>query len=56
MRIRGIIRDILSIYVGFRLIKGYLFKNFQFDIYIFIAAFILFVFGIWFLIERILDL
>ncbi|MEM5874431.1 MAG: hypothetical protein QW641_00675 [Candidatus Aenigmatarchaeota archaeon] len=52
MRIRGIIRDILSIYIGFRIIEAYIFGNFELDIYVFIAAVILLIFGVWFIIER----
>ncbi len=53
MGFRGIIRDILSIYLGYEIIKGALFGNFELHIWIVLAAIILLIFGMWFILERI---
>lgn len=53
MGIRGIIRDVLSIYLGFEILRGYLFKSFQINDAILIAALALFLLSIWFILERI---
>ena len=51
MGIRGIIRDIISIYLGVEIIRGYLFGQF-FMLNISVAGMALFVLAVWFLLER----
>jgi hypothetical protein len=53
MGIRAIVRDILGIYLGFEIIRGATTGDFVFHIGIIISAILLFIFGIWFLLERI---
>lgn len=53
MGFRGIIRDLLSIYIGYEIIKGYIYKNFDFSLTLLIATLALFILSIWFILERI---
>lgn len=53
MGIRGIVRDIISIILGFQIIAGAMSGNFTIDTTILVEAIILFLFGIWFLLERV---
>lgn len=53
MVLRGLIRDILCIYLGYEIIKGYIFGNFSISATVFISSTILFILSIWFLLERI---
>lgn len=53
MVIRAIIRDIIGIYLGYEIIRGYISHSFVIKPAILVAAGILLLFGIWFLLERI---
>ena len=52
MGIRGIVRDIIGIYVGYEIVRAFVSNNFVFGRGVLIAGALLFVFGIWFLLER----
>ncbi|MDI6806656.1 MAG: hypothetical protein QMD14_02460 [Candidatus Aenigmarchaeota archaeon] len=52
MGLRGIIRDFVGIYLGYRIISAHLFGNLEIDWSILLCAVILLLFGIWFLLER----
>lgn len=52
MGLRGIIRDILSIYIGFKLIVIWIFKT-QLTSDIVIVSAVLLLIAIWFILERI---
>ena len=52
MVIRAVARDILGIYLGYEIIKGYIQHNFAINTFILLAAAILLIFGVWFLLER----
>jgi hypothetical protein len=51
MGIRGIIRDIVSVYLGFEIIRGYFIGELAM-LNISIAGMILFGVAVWFLLER----
>jgi len=51
MGFRGILRDVLSLYLGFEIIRGYLSGQF-FVVNISIVGLVLFVLALWFLLER----
>jgi hypothetical protein len=54
MGLRAIVRDILGIYVGYEIVRAFIFKDFNFgNTALLIAAIILLAFGAWFLLERI---
>jgi len=53
MGIRAIIRDFLGIYLGYEILKGYLYKRFQINDFILLTALAMLVLSIWFLLERI---
>ena len=53
MGIRGVIRDIAGIYLGFEIVRGYITHNFTLTPYILIAGSILLLLGLWFILERI---
>lgn len=53
MGIRGIVRDIVGILLGIEIISGAMSGSFTIDAIVIIEAIILFVFGIWFLLERV---
>jgi len=53
MGVRGVIRDLLSIYIGYEVIKGYIYKNFDFNITLLIATLALLILSIWFILERV---
>ena len=53
MGIRGVIRDIVGIYLGFEIVRGYLSHNFTLTPYILIAGLVLLILGLWFVLERI---
>ena len=53
MGVRGIVRDVVGILLGFEIIAGSLGGHFSIDAKVLIEAVILFVFGIWFLLERV---
>lgn len=53
MGIRAIIRDFLGIYLGYEILKGYLYKSFQINDFILLTALAMLVLSIWFLLERI---
>ena len=52
MSVRGFIRDIISIYLGYEVIRGYVTGSFA-TTNIYIAALVLFAFSVWFVLERI---
>jgi len=52
MGIRGIVRDIAGIYLGVEIVRGAITNTFTINKYILIAALILLIFGIWFILER----
>jgi len=52
MGVRGILRDIVSVYLGIEIIRGYVTGKF-FVANISVAGIVLFVIAIWFLLERI---
>jgi hypothetical protein len=51
MGIRGIIRDIVSVYLGFEIMRGYLTGEF-YMLSISVAGMVLFGLALWFLLER----
>lgn len=53
MGVRAILRDLLSLYLGYEILRGYFFGNFVLTSTVAIAAAALFVLAIWFLLERI---
>mgnify|MGYP000119369794 CR=1 FL=1 len=53
MGIRGFIRDLIGIYLGFEIIKGAITKHFELTMPIIVCAVILLALGIWFILERI---
>jgi hypothetical protein len=53
MGLRGIVRDIVGILLGFQIISGALSGSFAIDSVVVIEAIILLVFGVWFILERI---
>ena len=53
MGLRGIVRDIVGILLGFQIISGALSGSFTIDSVVVIEAIILLVFGVWFILERI---
>ena len=53
MGVRGIVRDIAGIYLGFEIVRGLITDNFVLSKYIIIAGLVLLIFGIWFFLERI---
>jgi len=53
MGLRGIVRDIIGILLGFQIISGALSGSFTIDSVVVIEAIILLVFGVWFILERI---
>lgn len=53
MGVRGIIRDVIGVYIGFEVLRGYIYKSFQINQYILISAIILFILSIWILLEKI---
>jgi hypothetical protein len=53
MGFRGIIRDILGIYLGYEILKGALSGSFELHIWIIFSAVVMLIFGIWFILERI---
>ena len=53
MGVRAILRDLLSLYLGYEIIRGYLFGNFVLTSQIVIAAVALFALAVWFILERI---
>ncbi|MEM5772691.1 MAG: hypothetical protein QXL86_00460 [Candidatus Aenigmatarchaeota archaeon] len=53
MGVRGFIRDIVGIYLGFEIIKGAITKHFEITIPIIACGLILLGFGIWFILERV---
>jgi uncharacterized protein YjaZ len=54
MVIRAVIRDMLGLYLGYEILKGYLYpKSFQITDYILLAALAMFLMSIWFFLERV---
>jgi hypothetical protein len=53
MGLRGIVRAIVGILLGFQIISGALSGSFTIDSVVVIEAIILLVFGVWFILERI---
>lgn len=53
MGVRGIVRDIVGIMLGFQIISGALSGEFAIDALVLAEAIVLFAFGIWFLLERV---
>jgi len=53
MGLRGIVRDIVGILLGFQIISGALSGSFTIDGVVVIEAIILLIFGVWFILERI---
>jgi hypothetical protein len=51
--LRGIIRDLIGIYLGYEIVKGILFKNFTITPPIAISGILLLILSIWFVLERI---
>ena len=52
MGVRGILRDIVSVYLGIEIIRGYATGKF-FLLNISVAGIVLFAIAVWFLLERI---
>jgi hypothetical protein len=52
MGVRGMIRDVIGIYLGIMVTKNY-FTNSTPDVYTLFAAVALLIFGVWFILERI---
>jgi len=52
-KIRGIIRDILSIYLGYEILRGAIFGDFTLSSTVLIAAALLFAMAVWFILEKI---
>jgi putative effector of murein hydrolase LrgA (UPF0299 family) len=52
MGLRGLIRDMVGIYLGFEIIKGAITKHFEITVPIIVCGAVLLTFGIWFILER----
>jgi hypothetical protein len=52
MGVRAFLKDILIIYLGYEIVKGYITHNFTISASIFIIALVLIIFAIWFFLER----
>ncbi len=52
-KIRGIIRDILSLYLGYEILRGALFGDFTITMPVLVAAGLLFAMAVWFILEKI---
>jgi len=52
MGVRGLIRDLIGLYLGYEIIKGYVYQSFSFTPTILIATVVLLALSIWFLLER----
>lgn len=52
MGIRGLIRDIIGIYLGLEIIRSFVYKNSQLSVAVVVAAVILLALSIWFVLER----
>lgn len=52
MGVRGVIRDIVSLYLGFEIMRGYLSGEFAM-LSISVAGMVLFGLALWFLLERV---
>ncbi len=54
MGVRGLVRDVLSIYLGYKLLSCYLSNACKgIEVGVFIAAVILLILAVWFLLERV---
>ncbi|MEM5829541.1 MAG: hypothetical protein QW040_02480 [Candidatus Aenigmatarchaeota archaeon] len=53
MGVRGFIRDIVGIYLGFEIIRGTITKHFEITTPIIACGAILLIFGVWFILERV---
>lgn len=53
MGVRGLIRDLLGIYLGFEVVRSYISGNSSLNINILIASIAIFILAVWFLLERI---
>lgn len=52
MGVRGLIRDLLGIYLGFEVIRSYI-SNSSLNINILIVSILILILSVWFLLERI---
>jgi hypothetical protein len=50
---RGIVRDLIGIYLGYEIVKGILFKNFTITLPVAISGILLLILSLWFVLERI---
>lgn len=53
MGVRGFIRDIISIYLGYEIIRGFVSDDFAITLPILIVTIALFALTIWFILEKI---
>jgi len=53
MGVRGLIRDLIYLYLAYEIIKGYVYQNFSFSASILIATIGILILSIWFLLEKI---
>lgn len=52
MGFRSFLRDLLTLYLGYQVIKSYLFGEFSFSIILLLVTVVLMVFTLWFLFEK----
>jgi len=53
MGVRGVIRDVLALYVSYRIIEGFVSKNLVADSHLLLSSILLFFLTLWFLLEKI---
>jgi len=53
MGVRGLIRDLLGIYLGYEVIRSYIYGNSSLNINILIVSIVIFALAVWFLLERV---
>ncbi len=53
MGVRGVIRDVLALYVSYRVLEGALFKKFAADFHLVLCSLLLLILTLWFLLEKI---
>ena len=53
MGVRGLIRDLLGIYLGYEVIRSYFYGNSSLNLNILVASIAIFALAVWFLLERV---
>lgn len=52
MGVRGVIRDVLALYVSYRVLEGALFNKFAPDLHLVLCSLLLLILTLWFLLEK----